>query len=144
MRSTQETTRRKLWIQLRVRMEIDEVWRLKNSHAVQTTCTANREIGSIKREDQREEDPEMWYRHTKPRPWNSKRVPKLEQDNFQLNQTNSGKLSNSFSCKNLSIHMSNQSLVNNNHINKKMQNRDSHCGNLQLTMQKRERKASLV
>ena len=152
MRPAQETARRKLQVQLRVRLERAEVWRLNNSHAVrvktvQITYTENKEIGSIKREDQREKDPKMWNQHIKPRPWNgksSKGVPILEQDNLQPNRINPGKLSNSFSCKNLSIHMSNLPLFNNKHINKKIQNRVSHCGNVQLTRQKRERKASLA
>ena len=64
MRPTQKTARRKLRIQLRVRLERAKVWRLNNSHAervktVQITCTDNKEIGSMKRGDRREEDPEM-------------------------------------------------------------------------------------
>ena len=115
MRPTQETTRKKLQIQLRVRLERAKVWRLNNSYAgrvksVQITCIENEEIGSIKSGDRREEDPKTWNQYMKPRPWNgksSKGVPKLEQDNFQPNRTNPGKLSNSFSCKILSIPMSN-------------------------------------
>ena len=94
--------------------------------------------------DQRAEDPERMKKHTKPRPWRDKGGPKLEQDNFQQYRTNSGKLSNSSSYKNLSIHMSNLPLVNNKNINKKTQNRDNHYGNLQLTRQKNMKKASLA
>ena len=148
-RPTQENARCQSRIQLRRQIETDEIWRPQSSHAdqmkvVQTTCTAYRENGSTKSIDQRAEDPERMNQHMKPRPWRDKGGPKLERDNFQPHQTNSGKLSNPSSCKKNSIHMNNLPLVNNKNINKKIQNRDNHYRNLQLTRQKNVRKASLA
>ena len=113
MRTTQKNARRTLSIQLRVRLEKNEAWRLKNLHigrmeTARTTCTADRGIDSIKRGDRREEDPVMRNRHNKSRPWNGKGVQKLEKDNLRSNRNNPGKLFNPFSCKNLSIHMTNR------------------------------------
>ena len=72
-RPTQENARRKPGIELRGRMETDEVWMPQSSHAdrtkvEQTTCTAYKENGSTKSMDQRAEDPERINQHTKPRP----------------------------------------------------------------------------
>ena len=71
-------------------------------------------------------------------------MPKSGPDQFQPNQTNSGKFSNSFPCKTLSIHIRNLLFLSNKHTNKKYQNRVSHCEYVQLTSQKRRRKASLA
>ena len=89
----------------------------------------------------------MWKRHTgewKWNPWWSKGMPKSGPDQFQQNQTNSGKFSNSFPCKTLSIHIRNLLFLSNKHTNKKYHNRVSYCEYVQLTSQKRRRKASLA
>ena len=92
-------------------------------------------------------DPEMWNRYVESRLWNvesSKGASKLGQDKLQSIRTNSGKFSNSFPYKILSIHIRNLPFFSTKHINKKYQNRVSHCENVQLTRQKRRRKANLA
>ena len=89
----------------------------------------------------------MWKRHTGEWKWNprwSKGAPKSRPDQFQPNRTNSGKFSNSFPCKTLSIHIRNLLFLSNKHTNKKYHNRVSYCEYVQLTNQKRRRKASLA
>ena len=92
-------------------------------------------------------DLEMWKRHTgewKRNPQWSKGVPKSRPDQSQPNRTNSGKFSNSFPIKTLSIHIRNLLFLSNKRTNKKYQNKVSYCEYVQLTSQKRRRKASLA
>ena len=89
----------------------------------------------------------MWNRHIgewKLNPQWSKRAPKPRPNQSQPKQTNSGKFSNSFPYKTLSIHIRNLLFLSNKHIDKKYHNRVSHCEYVQLTSQKRKRKASLA
>ena len=95
MRTTQVNAGRILSIQLRARSAKNVAWRLKDLHTgrmetTRTTCTSDRETDSARREIQREEDPER-----------RNRLP-------QSNRNNPGKSLNSPSCKNPSIHMTNQ------------------------------------
>ena len=102
-----------------------------------TTCTADREIDSARREIRKEEDSIRRYRlpqsnqnnpgkslnsfscknpsihrnkqQDKSRLWTGKIAQKLKKNNHQPSQTNPGKLSDFFSCKFLKVHRINRS-----------------------------------